>query len=138
VKEISQWMDTFEQDLSRRDISAMVYSNSQFHLRIARASGNKYFADCYRRILADHERIAQIWYSCNVQQEQDAASALIVTQHRALCEAVKDKDAVRAEEISKNHASLCKDGVRNTLVAGEELIADIEVEPNPLGLTATG
>ena len=128
VKEIEEIKKQFDRDLARKDISGMVDSNSRFHLRIAQASGNKYFTDCYRRILADHERIAQIWYSRNIQQQHDKASELISRQHHELFTAIKNKDTEKAERISMDHATLCKEGVRSTLIAGEDLISDISIE----------
>ena len=63
LAEINHIRKAFDADLKRKDISAMVDSNSRFHLRIAEAARNKYFVDSYRRILADHERIAQFLVS---------------------------------------------------------------------------
>ncbi|MBX2868905.1 MAG: GntR family transcriptional regulator [Acidiferrobacterales bacterium] len=134
LAEIRRWMERFEKDLNRQDISAMVKSNSQFHYSIAKASGNKYFFECYRRILADHERIAQLWYTDNMSREQDTVSKTIVKQHRELFKAIESRNANLAEKISMEHASLCKEGVRETLRFGESVIANLEVEQNAFNI----
>lgn len=134
LKEIHHWMVRFERDLNNQDIPAMVHSNSQFHYCIARASANKYFFECYRRILADHERIAQLWYTRNMDKGQDVISTTIVKQHRDLYTAIEQRDAGLAEKVSMDHASLCKEGVRDTLQFGEDLIADLQVDQNAFKL----
>ena len=133
LSEINAIRKTFDADLKRKDISAMVDSNSRFHLRIAEAARNKYFVESYRRILADHERIAQFWYSHNLQQPDESVNKKMSEQHLGLFEALKDRDIKKAEQVSMDHANLCKQGVRTTLVHGEEIVVDLKVEPNPLG-----
>ena len=132
LDEIEIIKNQFEKDLANKNLSAMVDSNSRFHLRIAQASGNKYLTDSYRRILADHERIAQIWYGNNLIQENDQSSIQIKQQHQALFEALKMSDSNEAEKITIAHADLCKEGVRSTLISGESIVSDIEIEANPI------
>ncbi len=127
LRDVEHIMHEFEADMARKDIPAMVESNSRFHLRIAEASGNKYFLDCYRRILADHERIAQIWYAHNIVLTTGSANSTIAQQHREILEALENRDAEHGEALSKQHADLCKDGVRDILSAGERVLADISV-----------
>ena len=106
----------------------MVHSNTEFHLRIAAASGNKYFLESYRRILADHERIAQIWYSDIFRSDDRAANEKICRQHDELYQAIEQGDTDRAEAISIAHAHACKEGIRSSLSSGESLIADLNVQ----------
>ncbi|MEM7360214.1 MAG: GntR family transcriptional regulator [Pseudomonadota bacterium] len=128
LEKIRHAMLQFEQDLGAEDVAAMVQSNSDFHLLIAAASGNKYFVDSYRRILADHERIAQLWYSNNFASGDAAVNRLMCEQHAALYQALEDQDADAAEQVSIEHASSCKEGIRQILSNGELLMADIRVE----------
>ena len=117
----------FERDMENQDVAAMVDSNTRFHQRIAEASGNKYFADCYRRILADHERIAQLWYSNNLDQEDQSMNRKILRQHRELLNAIIDRDAEFAEQVSMDHASLCKEGLQQLIDEGSGILADLRV-----------
>ena len=127
LEAIKQAMLAFESDLGDGDITNMVISNTEFHLRIAAAAGNKYFLDSYRRILADHERIAQMWYQDTVERGNTQSQEMVLAQHQELFAALKDRDADRAEKISMEHASLCKEGIRALLSSGEEITASIQV-----------
>ncbi|MEO0367919.1 MAG: GntR family transcriptional regulator [Pseudomonadota bacterium] len=129
LAKIEAAMHRFESDLKRQDVAAMTQSNSDFHLLIAAASGNKYFVDSYRRILADHERIAQLWYGNNFISGDDAVNRLLCEQHSILFKALQEQDAETAERVSVEHASLCKEGIRQLLSSGEALMADIQIKP---------
>ncbi len=117
----------FQQAMRESDVAAMVDSNTRFHQCIANASGNKYFAECYRRILADHERIAQLWYSDNFDHNQTRVNDKIVRQHQELIDAIESRDVVRAESVTMDHASLCKDGLQRLLSEGSDLLADLSI-----------
>lgn len=117
----------FEQDVANRDVSAMVTSNTAFHLRITEASRNKYFLDSYRRILVDHERIAQIWYTDNFNRDDQDADKLACQQHLELAQAIENRDAEAAEAVSIAHANACKEGIRRLLSSGEQLISGLNV-----------
>ncbi len=118
----------FEVDMQSGDINAMALSNSRLHLLIAEASKNKYFVDSYRRILADHERIAQFWYAANTRPEDGSVSDAILKQHRELVRAIRDKDQDAAEAVTIAHADLCKDGIRELLASGENVVRGLAVE----------
>ena len=124
-------MENFERDLAERDVNAMVISNTEFHLRIAAASGNKYFLESYRRILADHERIAQMWYHDTLTRDVQSSQQQVCEQHKELYQALVDRDADKAEEISMAHASLCKEGIRALLSSGEDITAGLQVNAEP-------
>lgn len=125
----------FEKAMEAKDVTEMVLANSRLHLRLAEAAGNVYFADSYRRVLADHERIAQLWYGHNIQFDEQENNELLKEQHRAIYRAVLDRDADKAVELAMDHASLCKDGVRKTLSEGERIL--VEVDTENLGLENT-
>jgi len=117
----------FEEAMEAKDVTEMVLANSRLHLRMAEAAGNVYFAESYRRVLADHERIAQLWYGHNIQFDEQENNELLKQQHRAIYQAVLDRDADKAVDLAMDHASLCKDGVRKILSEGESILADVDV-----------
>ena len=123
----------FEEAMAAKDVTEMVLANSRLHLRLAEAAGNIYFAESYRRVLADHERIAQLWYGHTIQFDEQENNDLLKVQHRAIYQAVYDRKADKAVELAMDHASLCKDGVRKILSEGEEILAEVDTENLGLG-----
>ena len=134
LEDVRRHQDQFERDVGAGDIAAMVESNTRFHMAIAAASGNRYLEDCYRRILADHERIGQLWYSHNLHADDGSINATIIEQHHDLLAALEARDAQRAEAVSMAHAALCKDGLRQILAEGEHLLKNIHVEHGTFNL----
>ena len=132
ISKILEACDQFDADVEQQNVSAMIESNTAFHLRIASASRNKYFIESYRRILADHERIAQLWYSHNFSSNDHATNTLVCEQHRALVQAIADQDMNLADQLTVEHASLCKEGIRQILSSGESLTSDLVVDTTPV------
>ncbi len=122
---IGEAQKQFTAGLEEGNISAIVESNSKFHLSIAQGGKNKYFVESYRRILADHERISQMWYSEQISMRNHSMIETIDKQHKNLYKAILDRDTVTAERVTLEHSSFCKEGVRESLVSGESVIADI-------------
>ena len=120
-------VDAFAAAMADSDVAAMVDTNTRLHLLIASASRNKYFIDCYRRILADHERIAQLWYGHTLQHNDQRTNQQILSQHRELLQAIVERDQERAERVSLAHADLCKDGVQALLNSGAETLSDLVI-----------
>ena len=118
----------FEADMGRRDVSAMVDSNTRFHQLIAEASGNKYLARSYRQVLADHERIASLWYAHNFDRERRDVNQRILDQHRGILAAIEDRDPETADLVSMEHARQCKDGIKALLDDGADLLDGVAIE----------
>ncbi len=128
IEHIARAQKQFASDLERGDISAIVESNSRFHLSIAEGGKNKYFVDSYRRILADHERIAQMWYTEQINSSNQAIIETLDQQHKTLYKAIADRDTKAAEYSTMEHSNFCKEGVRKSLIIGESVIADIGLQ----------
>ncbi len=128
LEAMGQSVEEFALAMRRADVAAMVQANTRLHLQVASASRNKYFIDCYRRILADHERIAQLWYSHTLEREDASTNAKILAQHNALLTAIADRDQQAAEAVSLEHAELCKDGVHGLITSGVRVLSDMVIE----------
>ncbi|MEM7280456.1 MAG: GntR family transcriptional regulator [Pseudomonadota bacterium] len=128
IKDLRALQEEFAGDMARQDVAAMVDSNTRLHLRIAQASGNKYFVDAYRRILADHERIAQLWYADNFLRSDALANKKILKQHAGLVSAIAKGDSDTAERISMEHSELCRVGISGLLARGPALLADVNLD----------
>lgn len=120
-------MTAFEEALRRSDTRAMVEQNDRFHDAISAAAGNKYLYDASRRVLADHQRVAQLCYAHEVGVGDTRAQETTLAQHRALFEALKEGDAATAEKVALEHLGLCKEGLRDLLTARDGLLEDVRL-----------
>lgn len=116
----------FSAALSLKNVGVMAEANTLFNLEMAASTQNKYLHDCYRRILADHERVAQLWYQHNIDSGNQAANEAIEAQHHDLYEAISSKDGQKADNICARYSDQCKDGLFQILSSGEQAIEDIE------------
>jgi DNA-binding GntR family transcriptional regulator len=125
LKQIGSYLKGFERAVASHDTAAMVDLNHRFHESIGNAARNKYLMDSYRRILVDHERIAQLCY--DVQSNDEEATKLTLKQHRGMYEALQKRDAERAEKIAKAHFDFCKEGIRRVIASGDGKLHGIEI-----------
>ena len=119
--------DQFDIALKNNDVQEMVKANTAFHLLLAEASKNKYLIRSYRQILADHERIAQMWYSHNIAADNPQDNQTMSEHHHSLLSAVRAQDMVEAERITRAHASHCMNGIKQLLSGGIDVIEDLQI-----------
>ncbi|AYG64552.1 GntR family transcriptional regulator (plasmid) [Rhizobium jaguaris] len=81
----------------------MIEQNFEFHMAIAGACRNSYFADSYRRLLQEGRRLLFFHFQ---YQASDSSLTLdeMATPHRAIIDAIEKKDADRAEHEAHLHA----------------------------------
>ncbi len=123
---MEQYKQEFMKALEASNVGIMARSNALFNLEMAAATQNKYLHDCYRRILADHERVAQLWYRHNFESNNQQANQAIALQHQQLFDALANKDQQEAARICIKYSDQCKGGLVQILSAGEQDIADIK------------
>ncbi len=125
LKALQTQMQHFASALKRQDVGIMAQSSALFNLAIAAAANNKYFYDCYRRILMDHERIAQLWYQHNFEQSLHKSNAAITEQQKAIYAAIDAQDTRQAASVCKLYADQCKDGVQAIIHSGDSYLSDV-------------
>lgn len=81
--------------------------DNEFHDLIIRSAGNPFLVDSYRSI-SMHARVARIFYA-----DSRTDMAAVVAEHRAILEAYKRRDGVRAATLLSRHL----DGARERLSA---------------------
>jgi DNA-binding GntR family transcriptional regulator len=128
LEAIEAAMLTFERAMARRDMAAMVEQNDRFHAAISAAAHNKYLEAASRRLLADHQRIAQLCYAHELETQDDQAKASTLEQHRVLFESVKRRDPATAERTALAHLKLCKEGLQQLLTGMDGLLDDLNIE----------
>jgi DNA-binding GntR family transcriptional regulator len=119
----------FEQAVSRGDPSQMNAANRAFHSAIAAGSQNDYITTAYDRMLAEGYRLSHISYaySSMVEQSGSAHLARLIDEHRAMADAIRQRDAARAEKLGQEHAWLFRSHIQDYLVRSESL--DLPLHP---------
>ena len=128
---IREAMEAFEKAQRKGSSDDMVLWNDQFHSRIGRAARNPYLLTGYSRVLADHERIAGLIFTRELDDQAEEEIRLTLEQHQGLCQAIEDRDAARAEQISSDHLNLCRTGIADLLSGSSDLLDGLDLEKVP-------
>ncbi|HLW90638.1 MAG TPA: GntR family transcriptional regulator [Roseiarcus sp.] len=83
------------------DAMAMIETNREFHLAIAAAGGNLYYAEFFTRLLNEGTRLLRLYY----RSFGDRLPHEFVAEHEAMIAAIEKGDAPRAERLGAQHAS---------------------------------
>ncbi|MFF7063776.1 FCD domain-containing protein [Pseudomonas sp. NPDC008258] len=86
---------------------AMIEKNYDFHMAIAKAGHNVYFADLYRRLLEEGRRMLHLHFEFQTLDEHMTAEE-IGRDHTQIVDAIEAKDADLAEELAHRHAAQFK------------------------------
>ncbi|MGU7774494.1 GntR family transcriptional regulator [Burkholderia sp. MR1-5-21] len=85
------------------DSLPMIESNYEFHMTIARAGRNIYFADLYRRLLDEGRRMLHLHFEFKAL-DPDISVKEMASDHTDMVEAIERGDADKAEESAHRHA----------------------------------
>jgi DNA-binding GntR family transcriptional regulator len=129
LEAITAAMHDFEKAMQRADATKMIATNDRFHDSISAASHNKYLYHAYRRLLVDHERVAKMCFTHEIDTADEQTKHTTLRQHRRMLLALKRRDAAAAEQISIEHLDLCRSGLQQLLSQNIEVLSDLELEP---------
>jgi DNA-binding GntR family transcriptional regulator len=108
----------FETSFRKDDSSAMLDANLRFHAAIGAACRNSLLQRFYLQQLTADLRIARLAMTIECFQDERAYRGHvgeIVREHRELVEAIRDRDADRAEALARSHADLARKRVSESL-----------------------
>lgn len=88
--------------------NALALANHRFHRLIGEMAANPYLMACLDRLLIDHTRLSQTFYSPASETER-ALIARAEDQHEALIAAIEAGDADRAVTLTLEHWDLSRD-----------------------------
>lgn len=128
----------FEKAFKQDDPVAMLDANFRFHAAIGAACRNSLIQRFYLQQLTADLRIARLAMTneCFVSEQayRDHVGN-IVREHREMVEAIRERDADRAEELARSHADLARKRVSESLTQtitpsmdirlGEQAAADV-------------
>lgn len=101
----------FEQMHAAGDVAGMMNSNLHFHKAIGAAAGNRYLEKMYDTVLTDGLRVARLamaYESYGTAEAYEQHMQNILREHRALVQAIEDKDVVLASRLSDSHSDLAR------------------------------
>ncbi len=93
------------------NVTGMMKSNLAFHQAIGTAAGNRYVQKMYESVLFDGLRVAclAMAYECYGSAEAyEQHMQNILREHRALVQAIADKDVTAAIQLSDSHSDLAR------------------------------
>ena len=96
----------FEDAVTRVDSERMVERNRDFHVAISHSCGNELLITTYNRLLDEGLRIARFTLSDRFYQSHDSFRGFVervVSEHRQMIQAIRDRDAAAAEAVAKAH-----------------------------------
>lgn len=89
--------------IKSNDSLGMIEKNYEFHMAVAKAGRNVYFADLYRRLLDEGRRMLHLHFEYEALGT-DLTVAKMASGHADIVDAIEARDADRAEEHAHLHA----------------------------------
>jgi DNA-binding GntR family transcriptional regulator len=88
------------------DHLAMSEANKEFHMAVARAGRNPYMTAFYERLLNQGRRMLHMHFEF---LERTREGSLLTGEHDELIEAIRSRDAQRADELAHAHTRQFRD-----------------------------
>lgn len=131
---IRKAMFAFEEFIYEGDGLERQDANFEFHMQIAHAAHNRYFVEFYERTMIASSRLARACFSNTDRQniaEYQPDSELVlhvqetVRQHRAIVDAIADRDIEAADRLAVDHQELSFSRLRRALFSGSDAITSM-------------
>lgn len=100
IKAIAQRQKAFVAAVRKGTYLEMSEANKQFHLAIATAGRNPYLTAFYERLLNQGQRMLHLHFE---YLERTKDGHLLTDEHTAMLDAIRDRDAARADELAHAH-----------------------------------
>lgn len=122
IQRIGALQASFTEAVEARDALAMITTNRDFHIEIARAGRNRYYTGLFTQLLDEGRRILRLYYS----SFHDMLPREYVTEHEDMIAAIVSRDVERADALASAHAdqivrhiqaSITADGRTNARIA---------------------
>lgn len=113
----------FANAVAARDALGMIAANRDFHLEIARAGRNRYYADLFRQLLDEGRRILRLYYS----SFHDVLPPEYVDEHEKMIAAIAARDVAAADRLAGEHAAQIVRHIRSSIAADAGVNAGIEL-----------
>ena len=111
IDTISGACKDYEEAAKTLDPVALSETNQAFHHAIAAAAKNEFFAEYEMKLSILGMRIGWIWYRDVAAEDLKGDVARTVAEHRLILQAIKDRQAERAEDLAQQHIVAFRDRV---------------------------
>ncbi|MEY3083312.1 MAG: hypothetical protein RJA94_3297 [Pseudomonadota bacterium] len=128
IKEIEAAQQGFIAAVNSRDHLAMSEANKQFHMAIARAGRNPYFASFYEKLLDEGRRILHLHFDY-IEKTNDGR--LLTDEHEEMIRAIRARDVARADRLAHDHSRQFRDRFLDFLRANYTSSIDLSAPPGP-------
>ena len=113
----------FVEAVEARDALAMIAANRDFHLEIAKAGRNRYYAELFRQLLDEGRRILRLYYS----SFQDVLPPRYVAEHEEMIAAIEARDVAEADRLAGLHAAQIVRHIQASMMGDGGTGADLEL-----------
>lgn len=119
LPKIEKELKSFEVHAADEASLDLTEANHRFHLAIAAAARNPFLEHAYNRVMCEGLRIIRVCYSEHYGEIPPLKPHLERTadDHRQIFEAIRNRDAEKAEELAGEHNTLFRNRVSQTLSA---------------------
>jgi DNA-binding GntR family transcriptional regulator len=128
IKEIEAAQQGFIAAVNSRDHLAMSEDNKHFHMAIARAGRNPYFASFYEKLLDEGRRILHLHFDY-IEKTNDGR--LLTDEHEEMIGAIRARDVARADRLAHDHSRQFRDRFLDFLRANYTSSIDLSAPPAP-------
>ncbi|UYQ71780.1 GntR family transcriptional regulator [Pelagibacterium flavum] len=113
----------FTRAVEARDALALIATNQDFHLEIARAGGNNYYTELFTRLLDENRRILRLYYS-SFNDELPRAYAI---EHDQMIAAIAARDIEEADRLASAHAAQIVSQIQSYITADKRINANLSL-----------
>ena len=128
LQDIAAAQQRFIAAVAANDHLAMSETNKDFHMAIARAGRNAYFAAFYEKLLDEGRRILHLHFDY-IERTRDGR--LLTDEHEAMIEAIRDRDVDRADRLAHEHSRQFRDRFLAFLRANYTSTLDLAASRTP-------
>jgi DNA-binding GntR family transcriptional regulator len=118
LSKIQHFQAEFARYQAASDLAEMLAANYEYHMAIAEAGRNKYFAMLYGRLLDEGKRLMHMNYSFEVMPGGEDRPSL-ADEHAEITAAIQARDADRAERLGYEHAVLFRKRILRQAMSSE-------------------
>jgi DNA-binding GntR family transcriptional regulator len=130
LKRIEDLIVAFEQAHALNDVNGMIDGNWDLHLAIGNACGNRVLAKIYANLLTENLRVARLAMSYETFPTVEARRSHldnILREHREILDAIRERDADRAEDLACSHTGLARKRV--TEYISQSAVSGLSISP---------